>query len=411
MGKKLIVLSLILCVFSNTTGEFVIAGILPDIATNLGVSIPAAGLLVSAYAIGMIIGGPLLTVLTARFARKPLIALLLLVVVLGNLASALAPTYPVLFVARLATSLGTSTFFANAVVIAASTAAPGKQASTVSQLAFGMNLAMILGAPLGTFIGNNFGWRFTFVAIAICCACGLLLVLWLVPRSQHATAGTSAIAELRVFGKPDVQLAIAITALGNAGLLTVFIYFAPLLTNISGFTADIVAILLLVYGVGATIGNFVGGWLSDRALMPSQIGLLLILAAALALLWVVSASMIITAAMVFILGALGFSVIPGMQTRVLTTASAAPTLAIAVNASAYQLAAAFAAWLGGQIISSGPGLRSIYLVSAAITIVGAAVSGYAWLRDRRAISTELHSTSPQADTSLTLNTVKNNQCE
>src|SRR5207248_3492311 len=138
---------------------------------------------------------------------------------------------------------------------------------------------------------------------------------------------------------------------------------APLLTGVTGFAPDTVAILLLVYGVGATIGNFVGGWLSDRALMPSQISLLAILAVTLVLLWLFSTSMMITAILVFMIGTLGFSVIPGMQTRVLTTATAAPTLAIAVNASAYQLAAAFAAWLGGQVINSGSGLRSIYLVS------------------------------------------------
>jgi len=380
------VLSLMLCVFGVTTGEFVIAGVLPDIANNLSVSIPAAGLLVTAYAIGMIVGGPVLTALTARFARKPLIVILLVVAVAGNVASAMAPSYAVLFVARIATSLVTSTFFANAIVIAASTASPGKQASTVSKLAFGMNLSIILGAPIGTFIGNTFGWRFTFVAIAVCCAFGLLLVLRLVPRGQHSTPGTSAVAELRVFRSHDVQLAIAVTAIGNAGLLAVFTYFAPLLTNVTGFATGTVAILLLVYGVGATVGNFVGGWLSDRALMPSQISLLAVLAATLVLLWLVSTNMTITAILVFVIGALGFSVIPGMQTRVLTTATAAPTLAIAVNASAYQLAAAFAAWLGGQVINGGLGLRSIYLVSAAVTVVGIIVSCYAWFRDRRVVS-------------------------
>lgn len=383
MEKKAILLSLILCVFGITTGEFVIAGILPDIAHTLAVSIPAAGLLVSAYAFGMIIGGPVLTALTARFARKPLIVVLLVVVVIGNLASALAPTYGVLFGARFVTSLGTSTFFANAIVIAASTAAPGKQASAVSRLAFGMNLSIVLGAPLGTFIGNTFGWRSTFVALAVCCALGLLLVLRLVPGGQHATSGTSAVSELRVFRSHDVQLAIAVTAIGNAGLLCVFTYFAPLLTHVTGFATDAVAILLLVYGVGATIGNFVGGWLSDRALMPSQMGLLAALVVTLVLLWFASTSVLITAVLVFVIGAVGFSIIPGMQTRVLTTATAAPTLAIAVNASAYQLAAAFAAWLGGQVINSGPGLRSIYLVSAAVTVIGIVISGYAWFRDRR----------------------------
>ncbi|WP_028921092.1 MFS transporter [Pseudonocardia acaciae] len=380
-----VVLSLMLCVFGVTTGEFVIAGILPEVAQDLAVSIPTAGLLVSAYAMGMIVGGPVLTALTARFARKQLIVVLLTVVVVGNLASALAPTYAVLFAARIVTSLVTSTFFAYAIVIATATAEPGKQASTVSKLAFGMNLSMILGAPIGTFIGTSFGWRYTFVAIAACCALGLAMVLRSVPGGPRAEPGTSALAELRVFQRRDVRLAIAVTAIGNIGLLTVFTYFAPLLTSVSGFAPDAVAVLLLVYGCGATVGNFVGGWLSDRAPMRSQVGLLAVLAAAFVLFWLVSAGTVSTVALVFAVGALGFAVIPGMQARILTTAASAPTLAIAVNASAYQLAAALAAWLGGRVIDAGFGTASIYLVSAAVTVAGIGVSCYAWTRDGRVV--------------------------
>jgi DHA1 family inner membrane transport protein len=374
-------ISLMLCVFGITTGEFVIAGILPAISTDLGVSIPAAGLLVTAYAIGMIIGGPVLTALTARYPRKPLIITLLVITVVGNLASAFAPTYPMLFAARIITSLVTSTFFANAIVTAASTAPPAKQASTVSRLVFGMNLAMVLGAPIGTLIGSAYGWRATFIAIAAVCTLGLVMTLKLVPAV--ASAGTSAVAELRVFRNRDVQLAIGVTAIANVGLLMVFTYFSPLLTDVTGFAGSTVAGLLLIYGVGAAIGNFVGGWLSDRALMPSQLGLLALLTAALVVTWAASGSVVITGVMVFVVGALGFSVIPGMQTRVLSTATAAPTLAIAVNASAYQLAAAFAGWLGGRVID-GPGLKPVYLVAAAVTVAGIALSGVAWYRDRTA---------------------------
>ncbi|MFC3961599.1 MFS transporter [Nocardia jiangsuensis] len=378
---RLSLASLVLCVFGITTGEFVIAGILPDVSADLDVSIPAAGLLVTAYAIGMIVGGPTLTALTTRFPRKPLMVTLLMVAVLGNIASALAPAYEALFAARVLTALVTSTFFANAIVTAVSTAPEGKQASTVSKLVFGMNMAMILGAPLGTFIGSQYGWRATFAAVAVVCALGLLLVIRLVPAV--ANAGGSAVAEMRVFRSRDVQLAIAITAIANAGVLMVFTYFSPLLTDVSGFTSGSVAGWLLVYGVGATVGNLIGGRLSDRALMPSQIGLLTLLTAALSVMWLVSANVLLIAVMVFVLGALGFSVIPGMQSRVLSTAAAAPTLAMAVNASAYQLAAAFAGWLGGRVIDSS-GLRSVYLVAAAVTVAGIALSGVAWYRDRLA---------------------------
>lgn len=378
---RLSLASLVLCVFGITTGEFVIAGILPDVATDLGVSIPAAGLLVTAYALGMIVGGPTLTALTTRYPRRPLMVTLLVVAVLGNVASVLAPTYAMLFAARVVTALVTSTFFANAIVTAVSTAPAGKQASTVSKLVFGMNLAMILGAPLGTFIGSQYGWRATFAAVAAVCALGLALVIRLVPAVPNA--GGSAVTELRVFRSRDVQLAIAITAIANAGVLMVFTYFSPLLTEVSGFTGGSVAGWLLVYGVGATVGNLIGGRLSDRALMPSQIGLLTLLTGTLALMWLVSAAPVLIAVLVFVLGALGFSVIPGMQARVLSTAAAAPTLAMAVNASAYQLAAAFAGWLGGRVID-GSGLRAVYLVAAAVTVAGIALSCAAWYRDRAA---------------------------
>lgn len=394
MPLKLI--SLMLCVFGITTGEFVIAGILPDVAGDLDVSIPAAGLLVTAYAIGMIVGGPVLTALTARYARKPLIVGLLVIVVVGNLASAFAPTYAVLFAARIVTALVTATFFANAIVIAASTAPEGKQASTVSKLVFGMNLSMMLGAPLGTFIGNNFGWRATFIAIAAVCLLGLLLVLPLVPDVGSGSA-TSAVTELRVFRNRNVQLAILITAIANMGLLMVFTYFAPLLTDVTGFAGGAVAILLLVYGVGAAVGNFVGGWLSDRALMPSQVGLLGVLTLGLVVMWAVSGSVVLTAVMVFLIGAMGFSVIPGMQTRVLNTASEAPTLAIAVNASAYQIAAALAGWLGGRVIDGGLGLRAVYLAAAAVTVLGILLSCYAWYRDRATAGAGV--ATPAAETS------------
>ncbi|MDX3099443.1 MFS transporter [Nonomuraea angiospora] len=379
---RLSVPSLMWCVFGITTGEFVIAGILPGIATDLAVSIPAAGLLVTAYAIGMIVGGPVLTALTARFPRKPLILVLLAITIAGNLASALAPSYGVLFAARIVTSLVTSTFFANAIVIAVSTAEPGKQASTVSKLVFGMNLSMILGAPIGTFIGDDHGWRATFLVVAACCAAGFALVARLVPDVREPSGGGSALSELRVLRERDVRLAIAVTAVGNAGLLMVFTFFAPLVTDVSGFAGGAVAALLLVYGVGAAVGNLLGGRLSDRAPMAAQLGLLGVLAAVLVLMWAGSGSTAVTAVMVFVLGAAGFAVIPGMQARVLATASAAPTLAMAVNASAYQLAAAFAAWLGGRVIDGGLGLRSLYVVGAAVTVAGIAVSAYAWRRSR-----------------------------
>ncbi|WP_350276045.1 MFS transporter [Kribbella sp. HUAS MG21] len=370
--------ALLVCVFGVTTGEFVVAGILPAVAGDLQVSIPAAGLLVTAYALGMIVGGPVLTAVTAGRPRKPLVLGLLVVAVAGNLLSAVAPGYGVLFAARLVTALVTSTFFANAIVIATTSAPPDKKASAVAKLALGMNLAMILGAPLGTWIGEAFGWRATFAAITVCCAVGLALVAWSIPADQPGTR-THALGEFTVFRNRELLLAIAITAVANIGVLMVFTYLAPLLTGPGQFAAAAVAPMLLVYGVGATIGNLVGGRLADRAPLRYQLGALALLVVLLVALRL-SPSAIVTGGLVFALGAVGFSVVPGMQARVLTTAAAAPTLAIAVNASAYQVAAAAAGWLGGRVVA-GPGLPAIYLAAAAATALGLVLTGLASARE------------------------------
>jgi DHA1 family inner membrane transport protein len=375
------VLSLMLVVFSFTTGEFVIAGILPDVAADLVVSVPSAGLLVTAYAVGMIVGGPVVTVLTARLARKPLIAGLVAVSVLANLASSLALNHPVLMATRFLAGLVVATFFAVAIATALSLAPKGKQATTVGKVTLGMNLGMVLGTPIGTVIGQNLGWRSTFAAIAAVSVVALLLVLRFVPARPAAATGP-VLGELRVFAGGDVWLAILLTAVGNLGVVTVFSYIAPLLTDVSGFTAAAVPVLLLVYGAGAVLGNFLGGWLADRALLPSLAGLLAALAGVLALLWLFGGNRAPAAVLVFVLGALAFAIVPGMQTRVMATAVAAPTLAVAVNASGFQLAAAFAGWLGGRVIA-GPGPRSIYPLAALLTVAGLGIALYTLHRDRR----------------------------
>ncbi len=380
------ILSLMLCALGFSTAEFVIAGILPEVAADLSISIPSAGFLVTAYALGMIVGGPVLTVLTTRIPRKSLMVSLLTVFIVGNLVSAVSPNYAVLLASRLVSALVVGTFFALAVVTAASMAPPDKQASTVAKVVLGLNLGLVLGAPIGTLIGQSFGWEATFLAIAVFQMAALLLVVGLVPAQPavaNADASGSAVGELRVFGDRNVQLAIALTAIGNLGIVSVFTYIAPLFTDVSGFDAGFVPVLLVVYGVGALVGTLVGGRLSDRALMPSLIGLLSVLAGALALFWLFSGNQVLTTIMTFVIGALAFSIIPGMQTRVLASASAAPILAIAVNASGFQIAAFFAALLGGRVIDSSLGPQSLPIVGALVTLAGVLVALYIWLRDRK----------------------------
>ncbi|WP_233223218.1 MFS transporter [Amycolatopsis sp. CA-128772] len=374
------VFALMLVVFSLTTGEFVVSGILPDVAGGLGIPLSAAGLLTTAYAVGMIAGGPVVTLLTARAGRKPLITGLVTAAVLANAASALAPGYPLLLVSRVLAGLVVATFFAVAIATAAAEARPGRQGSAVAKVALGLNLGIVLGAPLGTFVGQHLGWRATFWSVAAAAALALLLVLRFVPDRPPATGPVTG--ELRVFTDRRVQLAIALTAVGNVGVLTVFTYLAPLLTEVGGFPAGAVPVLLLAYGAGAVLGNIAGGRLADRALLPSLAGLLATLAGVLALAWLGAGNPVATVVTTVLLGALAFAIVPGMQTRVLTAAGAAPTLAIAVNAAGYQLAAAAAGWLGGRIVDGGSP-RPIYLVAAALTVAGLGVALYSLRQDRR----------------------------
>jgi MFS transporter, DHA1 family, inner membrane transport protein len=375
------IFALFLVVFGFTTGEFVVAGILPDVAADLGVSIPAAGLLTTAYAVGMIIGGPVLTVMTARTPRRRLVVGLVAVSVLANLGSAVAPTYAMLLVARCAAGLVVATFFAVAIATAVAVAPVGRQASAVARVALGMNLGLVLGTPLGTVVGQQLGWRVTFVAVAAVTLAAVPLVLRYVPSAPGATG--SVLTELRVFGDRDVQIAIALTAVGNVGVVTVFTYIAPLLTDVSGFPAAAVPVLLLVYGAGAVAGTVLGGRLADRALLPSLAGLLAALAAVLVLFWLVGGVPVAAAVLTFAVGVLAFAIIPGMQTRVVAAATAAPTLAVAMNASGFQLAAAFAGWLGGRVVA-GPGVHAVPLVGAVLTVAGLVIALHALRRERRA---------------------------
>ncbi|MBB1159043.1 MFS transporter [Amycolatopsis dendrobii] len=360
---------LMFCVFSITTGEFVVAGILPEVAADLQVTVGTAGLLVTAYAVGMIIGGPLVTALTAGVDRKRLLLVLLAVAVAGNAVSATAPYFSLLLAARVVTALVTSTFFAQAIVIAVTSAPPERAGTMVARLAFGMNAAMILGAPIGTQIGRQWGWRATFAVIAVACLIGLGLVFWQLASPSEENR-TSAVSELRMLRRRPVLMALAITAIGNVGVLMVFSYLAPLLTDLAGHPAARLPILLLAYGLGATIGNLVGGTLYDRNPRLFQPLLLSLLAAILVGSWFVATSETFTAVAVVAIGLLGFAIIPGMQARVMATAAEAPTLAMAVNASGYQVAAACAGLFGGLIADSTAGPRPIYLVAAGLTICG-----------------------------------------
>ncbi|RBM06243.1 MFS transporter [Streptomyces sp. PT12] len=373
--------ALMLCVFGVGTSEYVVAGILPGIADDLGVGISAAGLLVTAYAMGVVIGGPIVTLTTGRVPRKTLLLLLMGVFILGNVVAALAPTYWVAVVARVFAALIHSTFVAVGITLAVAMVPEGKAGSAVARVSLGLNLATVLGVPLGTFIGERHGWRATFWAVAAITAGATLLVAAVVRPAATAPDG-GGVAELRVLGVRRVRMAILMTVLGSAGFGTVFTYISPLLTDVTGFSENAVAVLLIVFGVGSVVGTILGGRLADRSLMPSLCLLLAALTLILVLFGAIAPVRWVTAVAVFVFGAASFSIIPGLQARILSAAAGAPTLALAVNISAFQLANAGGSWLGGVVLDNA-GLRWIALAGACVTLCGLALGIGELLRDRR----------------------------
>ena len=350
-----------------------VAGILPEVADDLGTSIGRAGLLVTAYALGMIVGGPVVTASTAQVPQRRLVLTLLAVAAVGNGASALAPTLWTVLAARFLAGLVTSTFFAHAIVLAVRWSGPDRAGSAVARLALGMSLAMVLGAPLGTVVGSSIGWRATFAALSVAVSVGLLMtgsLSWGKPQPRR----TTAVGELRVVAQPAVLAALAVTAVGSTGVLMVFTYLVPLSVGVAGLPSAALPLLMLGYGAASALGNVVGGVMHDRNPRTAVPAVLLTLSMLLVGAWLVAEALVPVVGVVVLVGAGGAALVPCTQARVLSAATDAPTLAVAINASGYQVAAAIAGWVGGLVSDSPAGPRTLYLLAAAVSLVGAAVS-------------------------------------
>ncbi|MEE1756457.1 MFS transporter [Streptomyces sp. SP18CS02] len=381
-------LALMLGVFCVGTAEVVIAGILPDMAADLDVSIPTTGLLVTGYALGVTIGGPIITLLTTKWSRKPLLLGLMGLFVVGNVVAALAPNYALLMSARVFTSLSHGTFAAVAWYVAAVMSPPDKQATAMAKIALGFNFANVLGVPIGTFIGQQFGWRATFVSItgaALVCA---LLIQKFVPgdlatQQPNGEKEAPLREQLKVFRKGTVQLSMLITVLAQGAVFTTSTYLAPLMLDVAHFAAPMVGVLLIVFGVGSVLGNILGGKAADNNVMRGVLRALSALLGALVLFWAASPYQIPAAVVLFLFGAAGFSIIPALQARILVVASAAPALALSANVSAFNLGNGLGAWLGGTTIDLGLGVRSVTLTAALATAVALALSLLMWNHVRR----------------------------
>jgi len=377
------IIALALAAFAIGTTEFVIMGLLPDVAADLRVSIPSAGLLVSGYALGVAVGAPLLALLTVKLSRKTALLLLMGIFILGNLLCALAPGYAMLMGARVITAFAHGSFFGIGAVVAAGLVAPERRASAIALMFTGLTLANVLGVPFGTALGQWLGWRATFWAVTGLGVIALAAVALLVPKVA-VDASINLKREVRVLANPQVLIALGMTVLGFGGVFTVFTYITPILTTLSGFDARAVSPILLLFGVGLTVGNTVGGKLADRRLMPALTGILAVLALLLVLFGLATPYKWATVAAMFLWGMAAFATVPGLQMRVVEQAKDAPNLASTLNIGAFNLGNAGGAWLGGWVIDSSLGLTAVPYAGALVALGGLGLTVLSSWMERRA---------------------------
>lgn len=381
--------------FGIGTTEFVIMGLLLQVAADLQVSIAAAGLLISGYALGVFVGAPLLTVATSRMPRKTVLVALMVVFTLGNLACALAPNYTMLMIARVITSLAHGTFFGVGAVVATGLVAQDRKASAISIMFTGLTVATLLGVPAGAWLGHQLGWRATFWAVTVIGVIATVVIATLVPADREDPAPIAFRDELKVIRRPQVLLGLLMTVLGFAGVFVVFTYIQPILTRVTGFADSAVSPILLVMGVGLIAGNLLGGRLADKRLMPALIATLIALAAVLGAMTFALHSKVATVLFVGLFGVAAFATVPPLQLWVLQKAEGAQNLASSLNIGAFNLGNALGAWLGGVVIEQGPGLGSVPWIAALVTATGIGVALWSARLDApRRISSEDIATCP-----------------
>ena len=359
--------------------EFVITGLLPEIAADLRVSIPRAGLLISAYALSVVIGGPIVTGLVARRSRKLVLVALLAFFVIGNAVSALAPGYPAMLTGRIVAALCHGAFIGFATIVAGDLVAPERRSSAIAAMLSGLTLANVAGVPLGTLLGQHLGWRATFWTMALIGLLAAVATAAFVPSSTTTATGPPVRDQLRAFATPGVWLALAMTALAFGAVYAPFTYIAPLMTEVAGFSPAALPWLLALFGLGLVLGNVIGARAADRSLMPTLItastAMLIVL---ITFAW--TADFRRPAAItLFVLGVVAYATVPGLTTRVVTSAdgNAQNLLASSAAVSAFNLGNAAGAYLGGRAIEAGWGYASTPLVGAAMeaaALVVAAVS-------------------------------------
>ena len=366
-------LALAISAFGIGTTEFVIMGLLPEVSADLDISIPVAGTLVSGYALGVVVGAPILALAATRVNRRNALVGLMLLFIAGNLLSAVAPTYAVLMSGRIVAALCHGAFFGIGSVLAADLVALERRASAIALMFSGLTLANVLGVPFGTALGQHFGWRSTFWAVTALGLVSLAGLLAFVP-ADVVRARETVRSQLVPLRRLDVWLALATTVLGFGGLFASFTYVAPMMTDVAGFPAGAVTWLLVLFGAGLCAGNAIGGRFADRSPATTLVVLLVLLTAVLIVFRFTAAGPVGAAVTLFLLGVIGFATVPGLQMRVIEEAGGTTTLAAAVNIAAFNLGNAIGAYLGGLVIDAGFGYAAPNLAGAALAAGGLALA-------------------------------------
>ncbi|MEW1911669.1 MFS transporter [Kitasatospora sp. NPDC085895] len=383
----LALLALAIGAFGIGTTEFVVMGLLPQVAQDFGVSVPTAGLLTTGYALGVVVGAPLLAVLGTRISRKRMLMLLMGLFVAGNLLTALAPAFGLVLAGRITASLAHGAFFGIGSIVAAGLVAPARRAGAIAMMFTGLTVANVVGVPLGTLVGQQVGWRATFALVAALGVAGLAGIAALVPADPRpGTDGAHRPGirrELAAFRNVQVVLAMLMTVLGFGGVFAAITYIAPMMTGAAGYAESSVTWLLVLFGLGMVAGNLIGGRYADRRLMPMLTTALGALAVVLALFAFTAHDKVLAALTVPLIGALGFATVPPLQKRVLDRTADAPTLASAVNIGAFNLGNALAAWLGGAVLSAGFGATAPNWVGALMAAAALGLAVLSTALDRR----------------------------
>ncbi|MBY5836921.1 MFS transporter [Rhizobium leguminosarum] len=381
MTVALVQLALACGGFGIGTGEFAIMGLLPNVAETFSVTTPQAGYVISAYALGVVVGAPVIAVLAAKMARRTLLLTLMLIFAAGNISSAMAPTFETFTLLRFVSGLPHGAYFGVAALVAASMVPVHRRARAVGRVMLGLTVATLLGTPLTTFFGQSLDWQVAFFSVGVL---GLLTValIWFYVPKDRVSAEAGFLRELGAFRRPQVWLTLGIAAVGYGGMFAMFSYIASTTTEVAMLPETAVPIMLVLFGVGMNAGNFIGSWLADKSLLGTIGGSLIYNIVVLTTFSLTAANPYLLGLSVFLVGC-GFAAGPALQTRLMDVAADAQTLAAASNHSAFNIANAIGAWLGGLVIAGGYGFAATGYVGAALSFLGLFVFAASLRLERR----------------------------